>query len=113
MSNILDVNVLADAARRPKKLDLAGYWNASVARVETELHLTRATVLAGEVGLKQLRLTSALLAGALSENRPTISADGRMCFTLLVEVSDHAVRIGCGSRPRWRRSRPSRYVARS
>jgi predicted DNA-binding transcriptional regulator YafY len=91
VSNILDVNVLPDTLRRPKKFDLASYWHASVARFETELHSTLATVLATEVGLKQLRSLSAPIARALAEVKPKITSDGRMRVNVPVEVSEHTL----------------------
>lgn len=91
ISNILDVTTRAENAVRPKKFDLAAYWSESVQRFETELHATRATVLATPTGVKQLRLLSAPIAKALAESKATNTSDGRMRFTLPVEVSPHAI----------------------
>lgn len=91
VSNIHEVTLRADDAVRPKQFDLAAYWNESVQRFETELHATRATVLATDAGMKQLRLVSAPIAKALAESKPKVAGDGRFRFTLHVEATEHAL----------------------
>jgi predicted DNA-binding transcriptional regulator YafY len=91
VSNIQEVTSREEAARRPKKFDLAAYWAASVARFETELHATKATILATSEGIKQLRQLSAPIANAIAASQPHATRDGRAKLVVPLETTAHAI----------------------
>jgi predicted DNA-binding transcriptional regulator YafY len=91
ISNILEIRDREASIARPKKFDLASYWATSVARFEAELHSTRATVLANEAGIKQLRMLSAPIAKAIASAQRQIQRDGRAKLVVPLETTDHAI----------------------
>jgi predicted DNA-binding transcriptional regulator YafY len=91
ISNIIEASEREQAVVRPKKFDLANYWAESVARFEAELHSTRATVLANDAGIKQLRMLSAPIAKAIASAQFQTQRDGRVKIVVPLETTDHAI----------------------
>jgi predicted DNA-binding transcriptional regulator YafY len=90
ISNIREIRVEDVRAIRPKKFDLARYWNDSIRRFEEELYGGSATVLATPNGVKRLRETSAVVAKSLSTIPPTRRRDGRVKLEIPIETIDQA-----------------------
>jgi predicted DNA-binding transcriptional regulator YafY len=90
ISNILEIRVEDARATRPKKFDLAAYWNDSIKRFEEELYRGRATVLATPEGVKRLRGMNATVAKAMSNMPQTRQRDGRVKLEIPVETIDQA-----------------------
>jgi predicted DNA-binding transcriptional regulator YafY len=90
ISNILKIRVEDTRATRPKKFDLATYWNDSIKRFEEELYCGRATVLATPDGVKRLREMNAAAAKSLSNAPKTRRRDGRMKLEIPIETIDQA-----------------------
>jgi predicted DNA-binding transcriptional regulator YafY len=90
ISNIREIRVEDVRAIRPKKFDLAAYWNNSIKRFEEELYSGSAMVLATLDGVKRLREMNAVVAKSLSEVPPVRRRDGRIKLEIPIETIDQA-----------------------
>jgi predicted DNA-binding transcriptional regulator YafY len=87
-------NVLSLEARghftRPRKFDLAKYWEESIARFETGLYRGTATVRATEKGLKRMRRLSAAVFEAIDRAQPKADKRGWYKVTIPIESVEMA-----------------------
>jgi predicted DNA-binding transcriptional regulator YafY len=90
ISNIREIRVEEGRATRPKKFDLAAYWNESIKRFEEDLYRGRATVLVTPDGVRSLREMSAVVANSLSKMPPIRRRDGRVKLEIPIETIDQA-----------------------
>ena len=91
VSNIKQAEVAEAKAVRPRKFDLARYWEGSVRRFESELYQGEAQVLATAAGLKHLRSMNAAVARAVAQARLMPREDGRVEIRIPVESMDQSV----------------------
>ncbi len=89
LSNVLSLRTLGHFAR-PRKFELAKYWNESIARFETGLYRGTATVRATARGLKRMRYLSAAVAEAIERANPAPDKRGWHKVTIPIESVEMA-----------------------
>ncbi len=90
LSNVLSLETRGHFAR-PRKFDLAKYWEESIARFETGLYRGTATVRATESGLKRMRRLNAAVTAAIDQAAPRADKLGRYKVTIPIESVEMAV----------------------
>jgi predicted DNA-binding transcriptional regulator YafY len=97
LSNVLSLRTLGHFTR-PRKFELAKYWDESIARFEAGLYRGTATVRATAKGLKRMRYLSAAVAQAIDDAKPKVDKHGWHKVTIPIESVDMAaldlLRIG-------------------
>jgi predicted DNA-binding transcriptional regulator YafY len=90
VSNIHAARALPERVRRPRKFELATYWNESIQRFERELYQGKATLLATPAGLKGLSHLGSALAKAVAVAPRSARRDGRVRIHIPIESIEHA-----------------------
>jgi predicted DNA-binding transcriptional regulator YafY len=90
ISSIQQASIINARCNRPKKFNLAAYWNESIQRFERDLYTSKATVLATPSGIKELKLLSAAVAKSLLPLPASQRKDGRIQLSIPIENIDHA-----------------------
>ncbi|HLX23405.1 MAG TPA: WYL domain-containing protein [Usitatibacter sp.] len=89
LSNVLSLRTLGPFAR-PRKFELAKYWDESIARFETGLYRGTATVRATARGLKRMRYLSAAVSEAIERANPRPDKRGWHKVTIPIESVEMA-----------------------
>jgi predicted DNA-binding transcriptional regulator YafY len=89
LSNVLSSRTLGHFTR-PRKFELAKYWNESIARFESGLYRGTATVRATAKGLKRMRYLSAAVAEAIDRAQPKADKRGWHKVTIPIESVEMA-----------------------
>ena len=89
LSNVLSLKTLGHFTR-PRKFELARYWDESIARFETGLYRGTATVRATARGLKRMRYLSAAVAEAIERADPKPDKRGWHKVTIPIESVEMA-----------------------
>jgi predicted DNA-binding transcriptional regulator YafY len=84
VARVLDCTVLDAPFTRPVDFDLAGYWRASIERLEAELHPNEATVRLSPFGLKLFDALAHPFVKARMRLAETADADGWRIVTVPV-----------------------------
>ncbi len=95
LSNMADVNVLAEGFERPAAFNLASWWAAEQARFEAELFSEAATLRVSPLGASRLAALSPRGAAAVHD----LSGDDWAIVHMAIENSDHGARelLGLGA----------------
>jgi predicted DNA-binding transcriptional regulator YafY len=86
IASIQSASSLTRAAKRPANFHLAGYWENSMRRLESDLYTGTATLLATPAGLKSLRGLSRAVANAIAHAPAAAQEDGRTEVTIPIET---------------------------
>jgi predicted DNA-binding transcriptional regulator YafY len=90
MANVRDAQALPQRVRRPRKFELATYWDESIRRFERDLYKGQATLLATATGLKALSYLSSAVARAVGTVQRPAQPDGRIRVRIPIESIEHA-----------------------
>jgi predicted DNA-binding transcriptional regulator YafY len=90
LSNILALEVGEGRFQRPKDFDLAGWWQASTRRFESELYRGSAVLRVSPEGLKALHTLGAALGDAAQASAGRPDARGWRRVTIPIESIAHA-----------------------
>lgn len=98
VANIRELTVNGEFGR-PKRFDLAAYWNESTSRFERELYRETAEIRLSPRGRTLLGSTSAAVEEAIDRAIETVDAHGWLRVTIPIESIGHATRelIGLGT----------------
>jgi predicted DNA-binding transcriptional regulator YafY len=93
LTNMHEVQVLAQRFKRPGQFDLAAYWAEATQRFEEGVYHDFATLRASPAGLKRLRQFSPVVAQAVQRTATRPDADGWVRVTVPIESIEHAARV--------------------
>jgi predicted DNA-binding transcriptional regulator YafY len=92
LSNMHEVQVLAQRFKRPRAFDLAAYWEDATLRFEEGVYRDFATLRASAAGLKRLQGFSPVVAQAVQRTAAAPDANGWVTVTVPIESIEHAAR---------------------
>ena len=91
LSNILNLSVQDKVFKRPKRFDLAKFWQAATKRFETDIYTATATVRLTARGIKLLKQVSPAIHQAITQTAaPDPLRDGWSLADIPIESISHA-----------------------